>query len=215
MEFVILLFLTVAVTTLVSHRINQTYSIREMVWSVAEIFHYQPSGGYSSDNTLQNKTEYSASNTIRAVSQNAALRLGLQNPVFGIGLGQFGFYLPEFIIERIREIEDSEVRNTIQKFIRNSPSSPWPPTYSLFMRILAELGFIGLGIWLLIWITIIAQFYRHIVQKDNHVNLFMVSLLTCTIGMIVVMFSHDSFRYSGYWITLGLLSLCSNNAEDI
>lgn len=157
--------------------------------------------------TEQVSTQFAASNNIRFASQAAALNIAIKNPIFGVGLGQYGFHFSDFFSGIDKNSQNEETQVIIQSFMRDDPSTPWPPVYSLYMRITAELGFVGLILWLSIWFFVIIKLFKRIMvntRVTENVDWFGISLLVCTIGALSIMCAHDSFRYFGYWIILGV-----------
>ncbi|MEC4685039.1 MAG: hypothetical protein VST71_04810 [Nitrospirota bacterium] len=97
--------------------------------------------------------------------------MAIHNPAFGVGMGQYGFYYPEFV---------------------------------------------GVVLGLTIWGVIIIKTYKKLtinMRVNDEFDPFGFSLLTCSVGMLLVMLTHDSFRYFGYWITLGLIFVYTESSN--
>jgi|GEM_PF-2232884 len=148
------------------------------------------------------------SNIARFGSQKAALRIGIKNPIFGIGIGQYGFYMPNYVDDKTMTSPE------ILSWMNNADGTTWPPVHGLFARIICENGFVGLVLWLVIWIYVL---YKCIsIVKRNDSDYFGISIITSIVGLLFLGFDSDSFRFMGYWITLGIawFYIYSNNVMN-
>jgi len=140
------------------------------------------------------------SNAGRFGSQLAALRMAVSRPIFGVGLAQYGFYMSSYFP---RQMLDDESRG----WLSTAPGSSWPDSYNIHIRIAAEQGFVGLGLWCLLWITLIWRCfvcYRENTRLIGKPDFLGLALLTAIIGVLLGGFSDGTFRFFTYWIVLGL-----------
>ncbi|OAO76717.1 O-antigen ligase family protein [Anoxybacillus flavithermus] len=139
-----------------------------------------------------------SSNIARIGSQIAAIQMGLNNPIFGVGLGQYAFYVKQFM--PLWALGNEEVSAWIDPY----NDSIWAPVHSLFARLFAELGIIGLFLWLLLFIILVVDVCRKVLKMDDKNNIFIgVSLLTSIIGTLLIGFTHDSYRWFMYPFSIG------------
>jgi len=150
---------------------------------------------------------YNLSNIARFGSQTAAINMFLSHPIFGVGLGQYGFHMPEFVPDWAYKSEE------IILWASGSPDTPWPPVHGLYARILAEVGFFGLAIWLFLWGRILFKLINYSKFLSNIDEIMIKSLFISIIGVLLSGFNSDSFRFFGYWILMGI-SWCCISAYD-
>lgn len=153
-----------------------------------------------SDNTID-------SNISRSSMQKAALNIGIDNPIIGVGLGQFGFYVNEYIPEGAKE-NSYEVRNWIDTTV-----SVWPPVHSLYHRIFAEEGIIGLITYFAFIVTICLKlFIKIIINRNNKTNCFIgIILLSSYSSILVGGLTLDQFVIPQFWIMSALCILYNND----
>lgn len=163
---------------------------------------------YVSNNSLSDITNiYSSlsdtdnlSNIARYGSQMAAFKMGISHPLLGVGLGQYGFNMPNYVSS------DSMQSVEILAWMNSSEGTPWPPVHGLFARIAGELGFVELGLWLYLWFYLLYRLSQKYKLKGNMPDerKLLIALTASIIGTFLVGFDLDSFRYFGYWILLGI-----------
>lgn len=139
----------------------------------------------------------SISNVTRSVGMIAASQLWAQNPVLGLGLGQYGFHFRGVVpswglvsFEISRYFQDDQY-----KLI-----SGLPPTFSMFTRIGAELGGVGLAAWLLPPFAAIRGALR---RRHGALTVVIVCALAAQIWAGL---SFDSYRNLYYWFWLAIAS---------
>lgn len=140
------------------------------------------------------------SNIGRKGSQLAAFRIGLDNPYFGVGLGQFGFYAPQYY--PYWSWESIEIQHWADASL--AYSDQWAPVHGLYARLFSDLGFIGLFIWLALMAFIGVRIYRSLSDKCGDVKgrLFYGALLVSWGGVCMSGLNLDSLRFGGYWLLM-------------
>jgi O-antigen ligase len=141
------------------------------------------------------------SNVARFSSQIAALKMWIDAPIFGVGIGQYGFYMPIYISQKSLILS-----HEIQEWVTNSINSPWPPVHGLYSRILAEAGIIGLILWVSSWIFLIYKLL-HILNKyqtEKLIRLDIISIITTIIGTLLIGFNIDTFRNQTFYISFSM-----------
>ncbi|EDS78666.1 O-Antigen Polymerase family [Clostridium botulinum C str. Eklund] len=136
------------------------------------------------------------SNIARYGCQKSSLNMGFHNPIFGVGLGQYGFYMPKYID---RECYDKSWE--IRQWVNPQENTPWPPVHSLYFRIIGELGIIGFIIWIYLCGYILNSLYR--IYKNNNEPL-LLALFVSYLGTLLSFLNIDSFRFLPIWIIAGL-----------
>lgn len=141
-------------------------------------------------------TEENISNVTRLAAIRAAVTMFQQNPVLGVGLGQYGFAYPGEL--RAEDLRSPEVRAYV-----DSSHPNWPPTYSMHARLLAETGLIGYLVWMLL---VVGLLLRSLLSSDAESPLGRMHLAVAMTlaGWLLLGFSIDSFRFFGGWIAIGV-----------
>jgi hypothetical protein len=141
----------------------------------------------------------SVSDLSRLAYQVTALNIFASQPLLGSGLGQFAFraslHMPSWGFLS-PEIEVSLVH----------PEAPWPNTYSLYARIAAELGLVGLTGWLAMWGTLILSVRRAALTFANFrgtVPAIAYPIIMSAVGILVTGITTDTFRTPMMWLALG------------
>lgn len=143
---------------------------------------------------------YGMSNSARYGGQWAMLGVWRANPIFGVGMGQAGFHVSNYIPKWLSGNPEAAL------WVNPSPMTPWPPSHGLHARVLAELGFFGFSLWVVIWIIPFSMIMRKWFSDSvtDKCNLFPAALVSSISGLILVGFVADSFRFMEYWLVLGL-----------
>lgn len=134
------------------------------------------------------------SNIARYGSQLAALNIFLDNPVFGVGYGMFGFYAPDYypsIAWYSFEVKD---------WGSNIIGGKWPPVHGLYARLLAETGGIGLIIWLLFIVFSVKRTFDVIALCNDDLKLDVKAILISLLASFACGFNVDGFIVIGMWI---------------
>lgn len=148
--------------------------------------------------TPESKTTYYSSNVARFGSQAAAWKMAFHQPIFGMGLGQYGFHMSDYISS------DAIISSEIRIWLSSLIGTPWPPVHSLYARIAAETGYIGLGLWVFMWLTLLRSIWQRIRLSSEKDKIMGMILLVSICGTLLVGFNMDTFRFFGYWFLLAL-----------
>ncbi|MBF9254969.1 O-antigen ligase family protein [Pontibacter sp. 172403-2] len=159
----------------------------------------------SEDSNLQE------SSISRWSTQEAALEIALDNPVFGVGFGQQGFYFPAYY--SIWSYNNSyEIRNWA-----NTNLPIWPPGFSMFTRLAAETGFFTAFFFFAINLLLALKLF--LIRKRFKAQSFVLTILATIslitiVGYIFVYLQWDSFRLTGYWLALSLSIILIKNERS-
>ena len=135
----------------------------------------------------------------RYIAAKAGASMLGENPVFGVGVGQNGFFFKDHLSERGRQ--QSEIASRLE----DDADNYFFGLASLHVRILAETGVPGLLIFLMIHGLIMFQLYssmrENVSSKSRLLMLGMILIVLCSLLNYV---ATESARYVQYWIALGL-----------
>ena len=149
--------------------------------------------------------QHSISNKSRFGIQYANYEVFKKNPFFGVGFGQQSFeakkYYPRWSIKDNWEFRLKYLNDNHPSFV---------PGYNLYIRLLAETGFIGLIIFLAILILSITMCLIAIYQKNKNHLIYLI-VLTSLIGTGLNWLKVDSFRDYIFWINLALLIILTSS----
>jgi O-antigen ligase len=134
----------------------------------------------------------------RLVYWQAGWELFSDHPVLGVGLGNAGFFFPEKLSAFSWAL--TEIRVLMYQ------SQNLPNVKSLWVRILAETGVVGLGLFLswyfILWRS--AQFLR--TRKLDLARMVGLAGSFALIGLLVEGFSLDTFALPYFWVTFGIVT---------
>lgn len=140
-----------------------------------------------------------ASENVSDVTRLAAIRAGLavfrQSSVLGAGLGQYGFAYPAEI--RAEDFRSWEVRDYAA-----GGEEIWPPSYAIHVRLLAETGILGYGLWPAILLPLLWRAVPAAVDPGPAGRVQLAVAMTL-LGWPLLGASIDSFRFFGGWIGIG------------
>jgi O-antigen ligase len=142
----------------------------------------------------------SVSNHSRLAFQTAGLAIFQTHPLFGVGLGQFGFHVAEALPSW--GFLSPEVRPMI-----TFPEAPWPNVYSIYVRLAAELGLVGVVGWCLLWLGLffaLASRARAAANEPTEIRYSSYPIAMNCLGVLASGIASDTFRTPMLWVTLGL-----------
>jgi len=135
------------------------------------------------------------SNKSRFGIQIANFEVFLEHPIIGVGFGQQAyhavFHYPLWAKKDNYEFKLMYLNHAYPSF---------PPGYNMYIRLLAETGIIGLGIFVLILYKMAGRL--RLFLKTPHMKSLASVLLVSFAGYVLNWFQGDMFRVFGFWITL-------------
>jgi len=148
--------------------------------------------------TAEPDQEENLSNVTRAAAIRSAMSMFSERPLLGVGFGQYGFHYAQHL--QADDFRSYEVWN----YVTDDSETPWPPTYSMHARLLAETGFPGYLIWLGFILWLLGRSFRNMIKSgpDSAPQHLAVVMTLC--GLLILGVSIDSFRFFGGWIAMGL-----------
>jgi O-antigen ligase len=141
----------------------------------------------------------SVSDLSRLAYQTSAFSMFASSPLFGIGMGQFAFRAIEFM-PSWAYFSPEVAASMIQ------PNAPWPNTYSLYARISAETGLLGLIAWLFLWTWLVVSLLRAggaYARRFGAMPIPIYPLVMNCVAVLVSAITTDTFRTPMIWIALG------------
>lgn len=145
------------------------------------------------------------SNVARFGMQSAAIKMGGNNILFGVGLGQYGFNVNDYINKKA--LTSDEVKrwtNPVGNY------EYWPPTFSLYSRIVAEEGVIGILLWVSFVLYVLIK--SIVVHRKIEDDILGISLIVSYIGLLLAWMNADSYIQVAFWIILPFV-IRYNNGE--
>ncbi|ERL03710.1 O-antigen ligase family protein [Mitsuokella sp. oral taxon 131] len=139
------------------------------------------------------------SNVARYGSQRAGWNMFMDHPLLGVGFGMYGFYASQYYpAEAWRSLE-------IVMWGQDGTGWPWPPVHSLYARILAELGVVGLIVYLVLLLSLFSGLWRVCVAEDAEQRTEARILMLALLGIVLQGFNIDTFRNIPMWIVFALV----------
>ena len=145
------------------------------------------------------------SNIARFGLQKAAFDIGIENPIFGVGIGQFGFNVEDNLSSKA--LTSYEVQRWISE--DEDVHEYWPPAFALYPRIMAEQGIVGLLIWVILIGYIVIKALIRLRKRKN--DIIGIALIVSFIGILIVWINADTFAQIPFWITLPFIVRYNNN----
>lgn len=142
--------------------------------------------------------QYQLRNIGRLGPAVAALKMGMEQPATGVGLGQYGFFMSDYLPEWAWQSYE------VHWWADPERQDYWPPAHNVFARLLAELGVAGLLLWLAIWASLAYEIWPG-KSKNTDDALIRICLFTCLVGVFLTGFNWGTLRFAGYWLSAGLV----------
>jgi O-antigen ligase len=148
------------------------------------------------------------STTSRLALLSAQMAIFQQNPLFGVGLGQFGFQAEKLLPSWAWE--SYEVLNWFEKI------GELPPSFNVFGRVGAELGLVGLAIWFGFWGWAAARIIQAAPRLPARSPLLYLNLamfgnaVSLTLGGI----GNDAFRRPETWVVIAITALHAGRMRE-
>ena len=142
----------------------------------------------------------------RVVYWLAGWNIFTEHPLFGVGLGNAGFYFPKAITPygwNLIEVRRLVYRTSILLNVK-----------SLWVRLLAETGLVGFSVFCG-WLTSMAvKFFKKSHSKRPMEGVFSVMGIFVIFALLAEGFSIDSFAMPYLWVALGLASANLKDSEE-
>jgi hypothetical protein len=144
----------------------------------------------------------SVSDLTRLAYTEASFNMMTDHPLFGLGLGQFAFWLLEYVPSWA--YLSYEVANWSSSY---PPVHFWPASYTVYGRLAGELGVVGLLFWILLWLGLARKMLTASLDYQRLTGSLPAVSYALVVSCFCVLWSGlttDTFRSPMIWITLGL-----------
>lgn len=159
-------------------------------------------------NVDEGDNAYASSNVYRFASQVAAFNMGIDSPFFGKGLGQFGFLLGDYIpIWAMNNADFLVATGQSDKTPWMKGKVGWATVGSVYAKILSEVGFVGLLLWLSVWFFLLKNLFsifKKSLKKYNRIDHYCVMVMAMAVASMLYGWSADSYTVYQHWIVLGM-----------
>ncbi|MBB6713517.1 glycosyltransferase [Clostridium gasigenes] len=142
------------------------------------------------------------SNISRLGLEEAAINIGIENPIIGVGIGQYGFEVSNHLSDK------ALTSHEVQRWI-SEKNKDWPPAFALYVRIMAEQGILGFIIWCVFIGYVLIKSMRKIMKNEN--DIMGISLVVSFIGVLISWMNADTFAQVAFWIILPFIIRYNNN----
>jgi hypothetical protein len=152
----------------------------------------------------------SESNITRFGTVVILLDLFQANPFFGAGMGQYGFYVAQYVPPWSNTYE-------FQRWL-GSLNSSFFPSFAVFARLAGELGVFGLAAWVGFLVVLLNRVFSNLrisYFAGGGFPYFGVALAANFFSIAVSGMGMASFRVFWLWTTIGLASIYAMNPECI
>jgi len=148
---------------------------------------------------LEGNTKFVSIGTRLGMS-TAGVSMGQDHPVAGVGLGQFGFnvynYIPLWGL-------NPETLGWLSNDL-----TAWPSTSNLYTRLLAEVGALGMIAYMALRLVLLLAVARRLLWRDGETWLRDLAVFSAMTALIVFDFHRDSFVNLDLWAVLGMALAC-------
>ena len=135
----------------------------------------------------------------RYIAAKAGASMLGESPVFGVGIGQNGFFFREHLSEQ------GGLHGEIASRLKDDAGSYFYGLASLHVRVAAEMGLPGLAVFWLIHGLVIYQLYSYSGRQfGQDAKLLMLGMILIVLCSLLNYIATESARYVQYWIALGL-----------
>jgi len=140
------------------------------------------------------------SNLSRLASITAAFRMFADNPFFGLGFGQFGFHVTNYMPNW--GFYSPEIKAWLF-----GAGGFWPAVYSVYARFGADMGVLGLAMWVGVWLwlarAILVETMRYR-RRTGELPFAAIPLILSCFGVLLAGIPNDSVRSPMIWVNMGL-----------
>ncbi|MDM1406871.1 O-antigen ligase family protein [Myroides sp. DF42-4-2] len=152
----------------------------------------------------------SISNKSRIGMQVASLKVFLDSPIYGVGLGQETYskikYYPTWAVKDNFEFSSMYL---------NEQDRMYPPAFNIYTKLLAETGIIGFFLFVCFLWWCIKENYTIIIRSSGTNRIFAQTLLITLVGLIVNWGQNDDYMLYSFWISYAfVLILMSNKIQN-
>ncbi|MRX39300.1 hypothetical protein GJU43_08445 [Flavobacterium sp. LC2016-23] len=149
---------------------------------------------------FKNNLTKSVSNQSRFGIQYASIQVFKENPIAGVGFGQQAYHnrthYPGWATKNNYEFT---------LYYKNKKEKTFPPGYNLYTRLLAETGFIGFIVFVVLLYFSLRETISIMKNTQNEAKILTVIILITLIGLYINWLQIDTFRMYVVWLSLAIL----------
>lgn len=127
-------------------------------------------------------------------------------PLLGVGLGNFTFYFEEHLVDRPL----NQTPELLTKLTPEEGRSQITTVKSIFPRILAETGLLGMATFAAFLVAILGCAVYLLLSKNENQQFWGRAGLLGMVVFLVVSFSYDSFSLPNMWIVFGMITAAAH-----
>ncbi|SHO72438.1 O-antigen ligase [Flavobacterium cucumis] len=142
------------------------------------------------------------SNQSRFGIQYANLVVFSENPIIGVGFGQQGYHAINHYPAWAKK-DNYEFK----QIYLNKKNPTFAPGYNLYVRLLAETGIVGLGLFLSVFFIIYKQLKKGLENFTSNDKVLITVLIVSFVGFTLNWLQIDTFRVYGFWFCLAIMFL--------
>jgi O-antigen ligase len=165
---------------------------------ISRIWEYWDSAG---DKDLRTYLRYIGFGS-RIAYWQTAYHIYLEHPLFGVGLGNFTIYLPEFLPFQHLALTPELLRHLVPR----QNGSRVQTAKHFLLRILAETGLVGMGIFITFLLVLLAAGLYLWLSDDEGEHFWGTVSVLGVVAFVVDSFSFDSFAIPNPWIMFGMIT---------
>ena len=146
----------------------------------------------------------STSNYTRYGTQIAGLKMFLDYPILGVGPGQSMFYMEEYLPPW------AWLSPEIQGIVQNAAMN----IYNAHVKILAEYGILGVGIWAFFMVYTFVNLFKIYKREHQDYLIHQISpfILISLIGSIISMSNFATIIWFQYWLIINVVAFLKNTS---
>jgi len=137
---------------------------------------------------------------------DTALQIFMSYPVLGVGLGNYTLYFSEFLPYQKLSVIPELLRHIVPVANRTRVIT----VKHFLARILAEMGIVGFGIFVVFLIVLTAMAIYLWTSKDSEERFWGTAAIVGLVAFLGATFSFDSFAIPNPWILFGLITAAFN-----
>ncbi len=162
---------------------------------------------YWSDGKARNRTylQYIAFEQ-RFVYWTTAVRTYADQPLVGVGLGNYAFYFSENLPDQPYETQKEIMRQVTPAEGRDRLITP----KNLYARLLAETGLLGVGLFTTFLLAVIGCLLYLAYSPGEEAAVFALGGALAMVVFALVIFSFDSFALPNMWVVFGLITAAAH-----
>jgi len=147
----------------------------------------------------------------RFVYWSTAMRIYDQNPVLGVGLGNYAFYFPDLLPNQPYDEQREVMRQITPGEGRDRLITP----KNLYARLIAETGLLGTALFTAFILAMIGCILYLWFSPNSEQKYWATSGLFALVVFATIVFSFDSFSIPNMWVVFGLITAAAHLDDPV